>query len=171
MIPFFKIIVFILLAIPLSSPAFSQMYKWKDKDGNIRFSDTAPSGADAEKVKVLKQRKTPTPKKEGIKAQEGTLKPPSPTAAQSKEKREYRDIGVILYMTEWCSYCRKAREYLKSLGVNLDEYDVEKDKSKEAERRNKGGGSGVPVIDVEGIILKGYNADNIKNAVEKRRNI
>ncbi len=171
MIPFFKIIVFILLSIPLSSPAFSQMYKWKDKDGNIRFSDTAPSGAGAEKVKVLKQRETPTPKKEGIKAQEGTLKSPSPIAVPSKEKRGYRDIEVILYTTEWCSYCRKAREYLKSLGVNLVEYDVEKDKSKEAERRNKGGGSGVPVIDVEGIILKGYNADNIKNAVEKRRNI
>ncbi len=78
---------------------------------------------------------------------------------------------MILYTTEWCFYCRRAREHLKSLGVNLVEYDVEKDKSKEAERRKKGGGNGVPVIDVEGIILRGYNADNIKTAVEKRRNI
>jgi len=163
--------VFTILAISLSSPAFSQMYKWKDKDGNIIFSDTAPSGSDAGKAKVLKQRETPTPKTGAIKPEDGTLNPASPTTVQSKEKRGYQDIEVILYMTEWCPYCRKAREYLKSLGVNVIEYNVEKDKSKEAERLIKGGGTGVPVIDVEGIILKGYNADNIKNAIEKRRNI
>ena len=172
MIPFFKIIVFTLLSISLSSPAFPQIYQWKDKDGNIMFSDTPPSGAVAEKVKGLKQPETPTLKEEGIKPREGTPKPPSAIVVPSKEKREYRDIEVILYTTQWCPYCRKAREYLKSLGVNLIEYDVEKDKSKEAERLTKSrGGSGVPVIDVEGIILRGYNSDSIKNAVEERRNI
>jgi hypothetical protein len=56
--------------------------------------------------------------------------------------------------------------------VNLIEYDAEKDKSKAEERLIKRwAGSGVPVIDAEGIIPKGCNADNIKNAVEKRRNI
>jgi len=171
MILFFKIIVFTFLSISLSSPVFSQTYKWKDKDGNIMFSDTAPSGVDAEKAKVLKERETPGAEKAEIKPEERTPEAPSPIAVQSKEKREYQDIEVILYLTEWCPYCRKAREYLKSLGVNLIEYDVEKDRSKEAERLTKGGGTGIPVIDVEGIILKGYNADNIKNAVEKRRNI
>ncbi len=87
MIPSFKIIVFILLSIPLSSPAFSQMYKWKDKDGNIRFSDTAPSGADAEKVKVLKQRETPTPKKEGIKAQGRNSQGPRPHRPPIERKK------------------------------------------------------------------------------------
>ena len=172
MIPFFKIIVFILLSISLSSPAFPQIYQWKDKDGNTVFSDTPPSGADAKKVNVLKERESPTPKEEVVKRKEGILKPAGPVAVQSKEKREYRDVEVILYVTEWCPYCRKAREYLKSLGVNLMEYDVEKDKSKNQEKLLKSGGKkGVPVIDVEGIILYGFSLDQIKNAVEKRRNI
>jgi len=172
MIPFFKIILFILLSVSFSSPAFPQIYKWKDKDGNIVFSDTLPSGADAKKVNVLKERETPTPKEQGIKPGEGTLKSHSPVAVQAKEKREYRDVEVILYMTEWCPYCRKAREYLKSLGVNLIEYDIEKDKSKNQEKLLKSGEkNGVPVIDVEGIIIYGFSPDQIKNAVEKRRNI
>jgi glutaredoxin len=53
-------------------------------------------------------------------------------------------------------YCAKAREYIQSLSVNLTEYDVEKDKSKREEMLRKSGGSrGVPLIDVEGIVIKG----------------
>jgi glutaredoxin len=73
-------------------------------------------------------------------------------------------------MTSWCGYCRKAREYFHSLRVNLVEYDVEKDRSKEKEMLAKSGGSrGVPVIDVEGIIIRGYSPSGMKDAVEKRR--
>ena len=77
-----------------------------------------------------------------------------------------------MYMTDWCPYCRKAKEYLNSLGVNLVEYNVDRDRGKEEESMQKmGGGSGVLVIDVEGIIIKGYAPERIKEAVEKRRNL
>ena len=78
MILSFKIILFTLLFISLSSPVFPQVYKWKDKGGNIVFSDTPPSGVDAKKVKGLKQPETPTQKEEEIKPGEGTIKPPQP---------------------------------------------------------------------------------------------
>jgi len=71
-------------------------------------------------------------------------------------------------MTDWCGYCRKAREYLHSLGVNLIEYDIEKDKGKR-EEMHKRGGKGVPLIDVEGILIKGYSPDLIKGAIEKKK--
>lgn len=137
-----------------SSEGFAQTYKWRDKDGSIRFSDTPPpAGTQAE---TLDMRKAP-------KAQEGVPKRPG-------DKRAYSEIQVIMYMTDWCPYCRKAREYLNSLGVNLTEYNVDRDKARDEERiRKAGGGSGVPVIDVEGIIVRGFNTDRIKAAVEKRR--
>ena len=73
-------------------------------------------------------------------------------------------------MTDWCGYCRKARELLKSLGVNLIEYNIERDRGKAEEaNRKRGGGGGVPLIDVEGIIIRGYGPDHIKAVVEKRR--
>ena len=86
----------------------------------------------------------------------------------AKEKRSNRDIKVVMYMTDWCGYCRQAREYLHSLDVDLTEYDIEKDKGKREEMR-KLGGKGVPLIDVEGIIIKGYNPGRIKDAVEKKK--
>ena len=72
-------------------------------------------------------------------------------------------------MTDWCPYCRKAREYLQSLNVALVEYNVEKNREKAAEFKGKGG-TGVPLIDIEGVIIRGFNAEEIKSAVEAKGN-
>jgi mycoredoxin len=101
-------------------------------------------------------------------------KTPSPKARgeTTADSRPYRDIKVTMYMTSWCPYCTKAREYIRSLGVNLVEYNVETDRSREKEMLQKSGGSkGVPLIDVEGIILRGYSQSAIKAAIEQKRNL
>ncbi len=151
MSPLFGMLMFILLWLSPSLPSFAEIYKWTDKDGNIVFSDTRPAGVDAKKVKVLKERERPR-------------------SAEDTGKREYRDIEVLLYMTDWNPDCLRSRAYLKSLGVRLIEYEVNRDKSKKREMARKGG-KAVPLIDVEGIIVKGFSPDKIKWAVEKRRKI
>jgi glutaredoxin len=56
--------------------------------------------------------------------------------------------------------------------VNLVEYNIDKDKSKREEMLLKSGGSrGVPLIDIEGIIVRGYGESAIKEGVEKRRSL
>jgi glutaredoxin 3 len=148
-----------------ASPAVSgDYYQWKDKNGNIVFSDVPPPpGVNAE-IKEFKQDK-----KEGSKVKEYPKRPP---VGNPKGKRPYEGISVIMYIASWCPYCTKARSYLRSLGVNLAEYDIERDKSKREEMLRKGGGStGVPLIDIEGIIIKGYNPDALKEAIERKRNL
>ena len=89
----------------------------------------------------------------------------------SAQTKSYGDIDVIMYSTNWCPQCKKAKEYLDSLGVSLVVYDVDADKTKKTEMLEKSGGSqGVPLIDVEGVIIRGNNQIAIKNAVEKKRN-
>jgi len=52
----------------------------------------------------------------------------------------------------------------------LVEYDIEKDKTKRDEMLLKSGGSrGVPLIDIEGIIVRGFGRNAIKDGIEKRR--
>lgn len=94
-----------------------------------------------------------------------------PAVVLANQKRQNRDVHVTMYMTNWCPYCNKARAYLKELGVNLTEYDIEKDSAKRAEMKKLSGGStGVPLINVEGIIIPGFAPDAIYEAVEKRKN-
>lgn len=157
-------ILFVTFLSSVSSAVSGEIYKWKDKDGNIVFSDTPPPpGVNAEK-KEFKEEST-----EGPKTKEYF---PKSTSERVEEKRPYRDIHVIMYMTSWCPYCVKAREYLRSLDVNLIEYNIERDKSKREEMLSKSGGSsGVPLIDVQGIIIRGYNPSAFRAAIERRRSL
>ena len=158
------IIVFQFFYSSVSSCAMAaEVYKWKDKNGNVVFSDVPPAKGDAE---VISLKDEPAPK--AIPAPKSNS--PKPKSVVTEEKRPYRSIRVIMYKTSWCGYCQKAREYLESLRVNLVEYDVERDRAMSEEMLRKSGGSrGVPLIDVEGIILRGYSPSAIKDAVEKRR--
>jgi glutaredoxin len=99
---------------------------------------------------------------------------PLPAAGQSRglqgePKRSYGAIDVILYQTSWCPYCTRAREFLKNTGVSLSIYDIERDPSKGEEMRAKSGSRAVPVVDVEGIIIRGYSAEAIRDAIERKR--
>jgi glutaredoxin len=53
--------------------------------------------------------------------------------------------------------------------VNLIEYDIDRDRDKAREMKEKSGSSGVPFIDIEGIYLRGYSDESIRRAVEQRR--
>jgi glutaredoxin len=156
------VFLFVVCLISAASLESVEIDKSKGGDGDIIYSDIPPPpGVDTE-VRKFKEEATGRPAaKESL---------PEPKAEIVGERRPYRDIHVIMYMTSWCPYCSKARIYLRSLDVNLIEYDIEKDRSKREEMLSKSGGSrGVPLIDIEGIIIRGYSSDAIKAAVEERR--
>ncbi len=113
-----------------------------------------------------------SPKGETERVEKKKVTPSRSNPETTSVGRPYRDINVTMYMTAWCPYCTKAREYLRSLGVNLIEYNVETDRDRGKEMLQKSGGSkGVPLIDIEGIILGGYSQSAIKDAIERRRNL
>ncbi len=158
----FAMMISFLFLVSFWSPASSQVYQWKDKDGNIHFSDTPPPAGTGKELKIRKDR-------EGLKADEISVEPLSQSLGK---KRPYGDIKVILYMTDWCGYSKKTQTYLNSLGVSFVEYNVEQDRDKWREMMDKNGGkSAVPLTDVEGILIKGYHPGPIKAAVEKRRSM
>ena len=68
-------------------------------------------------------------------------------------------------------YCKKAREFLASSGVRITEYNIDKDKAKSQEMMQKSGSKGVPVIDVEGIIIRGFSPEVISSAITKKRTL
>jgi glutaredoxin len=158
------VLLWVIFLSPASSAVSGEVYKWKDKDGNIIFSDTLPPPGVNVEIKEFKEDTTERPKTREYF--------PKSKSESIQEKRPYRDIYVIMYMTSWCPYCVKARTFLRSLDVNLIEYNIERDKSKREEMLSKNSGStSVPLIDVEGIIIRGYNPDALKAAIERRRNL
>ena len=66
---------------------------------------------------------------------------------------------VIVYSTPTCPYCVYAKEYFKQNNIAFEDVDVTKDRAKAQEMITKSGQMGVPVIDIDGNILVGFQPD------------
>ena len=159
----------ILLSCFFLSPAPAVIYQWTDKNGNTVFSDSPPSGVDA---KIRKDKAGRIEKS----APNQDIPKPSRTKSSTQQDRDTgsgrpaKDISVIMYMTSWCPYCKKAKELINSLGVSLVEYDIDTDKGRKEEMKKKSGGATmVPLIDIEGTIVSGYNPEAIREAVKEKK--
>lgn len=75
---------------------------------------------------------------------------------------------IVIYTTDWCPVCKKAKAYLAELGVPYVERDIEKSPlAREEFDRRFGRGAGVPVLDVGGTVLRGFKSRETRQAVER----
>jgi glutaredoxin-like YruB-family protein len=72
---------------------------------------------------------------------------------------------ITVYSTPACPWCHKIKEFLKSNNKEFNDVDVSKDKAKAMEMIEKSGQLGVPVTDVDGKIIVGFNQDALKQAL------
>ena len=53
---------------------------------------------------------------------------------------------IVMYTTNWCPYCERARRLLRSKGASFEEIDVESASEKRAEMQSRSGRRTVPQI-------------------------
>jgi len=77
---------------------------------------------------------------------------------------------VIIYSTTWCAFCKTERQYLERLGVAYVDKDVEEDKEAYEELMQKNGGmfQGVPVTDIAGELVLGFNRARIDELLKEK---
>ena len=68
---------------------------------------------------------------------------------------------IKIYTTPTCAFCKMAKDYFKSKGLSYEEYDVSKDIPRQKEMIEKTGQFGVPVIDIDGKIVVGFDREKI----------
>ncbi|MHB9037438.1 MAG: glutaredoxin family protein [Armatimonadota bacterium] len=73
--------------------------------------------------------------------------------------------NVAVYSTPTCPYCRQAKDYLKEKGVEFTDYNVATDLDARNAMVQKSGQLGVPVIDVDGHIVVGFNRQKIDELI------
>ena len=77
---------------------------------------------------------------------------------------------VIIYGAEWCGACHDAAKYLRRKGIAYIEKDVEKDPAAAREMqaklaKNHLNAGSIPVIDVRGHVMVGFNPQQIDGAL------
>lgn len=93
--------------------------------------------------------------------------PQSPIKPGESVKLQYPKI--VLYSTSWCPHCRQAKEYMTSNNIPFINKDVELDNSAMDELTKKYKSQGVPVIVLgnDEKVLKGFDEQRFKKAVEE----
>ena len=73
----------------------------------------------------------------------------------------------MIYTTPSCQWCRITKEYFKEHGVKYTEHNVAADYDKAREMIEKSGQVGVPVTEINGKIIIGYDVKAIEKALKK----
>jgi glutaredoxin-like YruB-family protein len=75
----------------------------------------------------------------------------------------------IIYSTNWCGFCKMAKSYFESKNIPYVEKNIEEDKVAYDELMGKINGNfmGVPVIDMSGEIILGFDRPKIDAALAK----
>jgi glutaredoxin-like YruB-family protein len=75
------------------------------------------------------------------------------------------DKKVFVYSTPTCPYCIRAKQFLTENNIPFENFDVSQNQSKAEEMIQKSDQMGVPVLDIDGQIIVGFDKEKIKTAL------
>lgn len=87
----------------------------------------------------------------------------------SDDAKKTDDNKVIVYSTSWCAFCHTEMDWLKRLGVEFRAKDIEAEPEARDELLQKNGGNfqGVPVTDIAGEMILGFDRPRLEDALRR----
>lgn len=68
---------------------------------------------------------------------------------------------VVVFSTPTCSFCTMAKKYFRDKGIKFTDIDVSRDQAAARDMVRRSGQMGVPVIDIGGKVIVGFNRPQI----------
>jgi glutaredoxin len=139
-------------------------YQFVDERGAVRFVESLEAVPEDWKNRVgFVEMSTPPPMspadmKRAIQADYRRL------AALMREAPGASGPQIIIYSADWCGACRRAKAYMDSKGIRYEERNVDLPGPKQ-ELVEKTGGRSIPVIEVNGRIMKGFNQQRLEKMI------
>ncbi len=73
---------------------------------------------------------------------------------------------VVIYTTPECAYCKMTKEFFRQNNISYEEKDVSVDDKAREEMVTRSGQLGVPVIDIDGRIIVGFDEAAMKELLK-----
>ena len=163
-------VFWLLLCTCLSASA--DIYKWKDEQGKVHYSDAKPAEDTDKKVPaiekleltpitIMENRTVKTESNDTLTLVEQMMQKMEQLAAEAKladpKSTSNNTADVEIFTTTRCGYCKQAKRWLNSQGVSYKEYNVETDSAAALRMRSLDGGGGVPFALIKGQAISGFN--------------
>lgn len=162
------LMISLLFTLCLSDTATAEIYKWIDEHGKTHYTDSPPhhikSAKKLEKIPTYNIRpQSSVQYGDNTRDAGGTS---SGEAINREESKHRRTHEVELYVTSWCTYCKKARKFFQSRGIPVTEYDIEKDDKAALRKKRLDSKRGVPFAVINGHRIHGYVPSAYKKALQ-----
>lgn len=72
---------------------------------------------------------------------------------------------ITIYSASWCAFCHAAKDYLDKKGYSYTDKDVDSDPTVAQESVQVSGQTGIPVLDIDGEIIVGFDRPRIDAAL------
>jgi glutaredoxin len=134
-------------------------YQYVDGSGTVHFVKTltdVPAARQKSAGRIELERAAPAPA-----AAEAPAAAPRRSAARRPSQKPFAHGAgpeVVVYTTAWCGWCRKTLAFLDERGVRYVNKDIEADDSNREELIEKTGRSSIPVVEIDGELIRGYDA-------------
>lgn len=79
------------------------------------------------------------------------------------------NTNVTIYSADWCAFCHAAKQYLDKLGIKYTEKNVEEDPAFAQEAVEKSSQMGIPVLDIDGTIIVGFDRPKIEATLRDKK--
>lgn len=73
--------------------------------------------------------------------------------------------NVIVYSTNECPWCVKVKDFMKQNNVQFEERNAEQNPAYADEVFKKSGGYAVPVVDIDGKVIIGFNVKKLRESL------
>lgn len=74
--------------------------------------------------------------------------------------------NVKVYSTPICPWCKKTKEWLKQNNIPFEDLNVAENEQARNEMIKKSDQMGVPVVDIDGTMIMGFDMEEMKKALK-----
>ena len=79
------------------------------------------------------------------------------------------DAKIIIYGAEWCGWCHEEMHYLDKLGVKYTYKNIDLNPDDAREVVEKSQQMGIPVTDIDGTIIVGFDKPRLDQALKEKK--
>lgn len=110
---------------------------------------------------VAKSNVSAAPQRQGAERTAGNREPADWEIAAAR-----RRVPVVMYSTDWCGVCERARAYFEEKRIAFEEHDVDRDPAARAEYERLNPRRSVPTIKIADEVVVGFSAVAVERALD-----